>query len=247
RREIRKKSSRQKVNRTEITMSNSIRCGIGLGVLILFVTTITLSAQMQQKFADSQQENAQALKQYTWKSRTEIKKGGETKNVQLNLMRYDIRGTLQKTLISTTPQQQLPTRGLRGHIAQKKKEEFLETLNSLETLAKSYSDLPPDKMQRFMATAVTTPEITQQHKLMRITGHDVVQPGDSMTLWVDATTGKVRKIEIQTALDRKLVRVSSDFQDLPKGPTYMAHSVMDYPSEELIVITENFDYEAVIR
>src|SRR5262249_16609396 len=149
------------------------------------------------------------------------------------------------TLISTTPQQQLPTRGLRGHIAQKKKEEFLETLSSLERLAKSYSELPPDKMQRFMATATTTPEIDGQQKLLRIKGSDVVQPGDSMTGCLDAVTRKVRKIEIETALDRKLVRVASDFQDLPKGPTYMARSVMDYPGEGLIVITENFDYQPV--
>jgi len=229
-------------------MSKSIlRRGIGLGVVVLLITTVTVSAQMEQKFAQAQQENALALKQYMWKSRTEIRKGGETKNIQLNLMRYDIGGTLQKTLISTTPQQQLPTRGLRGHIAQKKKEEFLETLSSLERLAKSYSELPPDKMQRFMATATTTPEIDGQQKLLRIKGSDVVQPGDSMTVCLDAVTRKVRKIEIETALDRKLVRVASDFQDLPKGPTYMARSVMDYPGEGLIVITENFDYQPVTR
>jgi hypothetical protein len=227
--------------------THTLRSGIGLGVAILCITTVAISAQMEQKFAQAQQENALVLRQYTWKSRTEIRKGGESKSVQLNLMRYDIRGTLQKTLISTTPQQQLPQRGLRGHIAQKKKGDFLETLNSLEALAKSYSELPPDRMQRFMATATTTPEIGPQQKLLRIRSSDVVQPGDSMTIWVDAVTHKTRKIEIQTALDRKLVRIASDFQDLPKGPTYMARSVMDYPSEELILITENFDYELATR
>jgi len=224
---------------------STMRSGIGIGAVVLLITTVTVSAQMEQKFAQAQQENALALKQYSWKARTEIRKAGETKNIQLNLMRYDIGGTLQKTLISMTPQQQLPTRGLRGHIAQKKKENFLETLTSLERLAKSYSELPPDKMQRFMATAATTQEIDAQQKLLRIRGTDVVQPGDSMTLWVNAVTRTVRKIEIQTALDRKLVRVVSDFQDLPKGPTYMARSVIDYPSEELTVITENFDYQPV--
>jgi hypothetical protein len=226
--------------------THTLRSGIGWSIAILF-TTVFAYAQMEQRFAQAQQENAQALKQYTWKSRTEIRKGGETKNVQLNLMRYDIRGTLQKTLISTTPQQQLPTRGLRGHIAQKKKEDFLETLHSLETLAKSYSELPPDIMRRFMATAETTPEIGPQQKLLRIKGSDVVQHGDSKSVWVDAVTRKVRKIEIQTALDRKPVKVASDFQDLPKGPTYMARSVIDYPSEELVVVTEQFDYELATR
>src|SRR5262245_52560164 len=105
------------------------------------------------------------LRRYTWKARTEIVKGGETKNVQLSQMRYDINGALQKTMISSTPQQELPSRGLRGRIAHKKKEDFMETLKGLETLAKSYSEIPADKMQWFMATAVVT-----QGALLRCTG-----------------------------------------------------------------------------
>ncbi len=158
-----------------------------------------------------------------------------------------MNGTLHKSLISRTPQQNLPTRGIRGFIAQKKKENFMETLDRLGALAKSYSELSPEEMQRFMATAIVTPEMNPQQKLIRIKGSNVVQPGDSMTLWVDAVTRKQRKVEIQTSLDRKPVRVVSDFQDLPNGPTYMARSVVDYPGEELTLITENFDYERVIR
>lgn len=221
--------------------------GIQLGMAILLAATVAISSQMDQKLARAQQQNARALKQYTWKSRTEIQKGGETRRVQVTLMRYDLDGTLQKTLISSTPQQQLPARGIRGLIARKKKESFKETLESLSTLAKSYSELAPDEMQRFLATAIVAPETGSRQGLIRIAGSDVLQLGDSMTLWVDASAGKLRKIEIHTSLERKPVRVVSDFQDLPKGPTYRSRSVVEYPSEELRLITENFDYERVAR
>jgi hypothetical protein len=224
-----------------------MRRGIELGVVILLLTTVAISAQMDQKLAQSQQQNAQALRQYTWKSRTEIRKGGETKGVQLAYMRYDMNGTLQKTPMASTPQQQLPTHGIRGLIAQKKKENFMETLDSLSRLAKSYSELSPYEMQRFMATAMVTPEMGMQQKLFRIQGSNVLQPGDSMTVWIDAVTRKQRRVEIQTTLERKPVRIVSDFQDLPQGPTHMARSVVDYPSEELTLITENFDYERMAR
>ena len=225
--------------------SITVRRGIDVCVLMLLLTTATIAFQIDQKFAQSQKQNAQALRQYTWKSRTEIQKRGETKSVQLALMRYDIGGTLQKTLISGTPQQQLPTRGIRGLIAQKKKESFLEKLNSLSSLAKSYSELSPDEMRRVMATAIVTPEVGSQQKMIRIKCSNVLQPGDSMTMWVDAVTGKQRRVEIQTTLDKMPVWVASDFQDLPNGPTYMARFVVDYPSEELTLITDNFDYERV--
>jgi hypothetical protein len=223
--------------------NQTVRRGIQLGMAVLLVTAVAFPAQMDHNFAQAQQQNAQALRQYTWKSRTELRKGGETRNVQLALMRYDSYGTLQKTPISSTPQQQLPTRGLRGLIAQKKKENFMETLDSLSALAKSYGELSPDTMQRFVATAIVTPEMGQQQKLFRISGSNLLQPGDSMIVWVDAVKRQQRRVEIQTTLDRKPVRIVSDFRDLPMGPTYMANSVVDYPSEGLTLITENFDYE----
>ena len=55
------------------------------GVLFLSVTVI---AQDKEKFAQAQQENKEALKQYTWKSRTEVEMKGESKNVTLEQVRY---------------------------------------------------------------------------------------------------------------------------------------------------------------
>ena len=68
-----------------------------------------------------------------------------------------------------------------------------------------------------------------------------------MTLWVDVVNRKQRRVEIHTTLDRKPVKIVSEFRDLPMGPTYRARSVVDYPSAELTVITENFDYDRVMR
>ncbi len=65
----------------------TIRRGIELGVVILLLATVAISSQMDQKFAQSRQQNAQALRQYAWKSRTEVQNGGETRNVQVNLMK----------------------------------------------------------------------------------------------------------------------------------------------------------------
>jgi len=217
------------------------RAGLAIA-LTLFVGLEAPAQQQMQKLAQAQQENARALRQYSWKSRTEIRKDGETRSVQLNLMRYDLDGSVQQTPVSSTPQQQLPTRGLRGLIAKKKKESLLELLDDLKALAKSYGELPPEKMQRFMAGATITPEVTAQQNRLRLHARDVLRPGDSMTIWVDAATRKQRRVEVQTTLEHKPVRIVSEFQDLPNGPTYMARSVVDYQGQELTLITENFDY-----
>ena len=165
----------------------TLRRAVALLAPFVLLTAVAISAQIDRQFAQAQQRNALALKKYQWKSRTEIRKDGETKKVQVALMRYDSDGNVEKTVISSTPEPEMPKFGLRKAVAKKKMGDFKETLEALEALARSYSELPPDRMQRFMETSTITPELTAQHKLVRIAGRDVLRPGDSMTVRATAT------------------------------------------------------------
>ncbi|HXD32889.1 MAG TPA: hypothetical protein VN643_17325 [Pyrinomonadaceae bacterium] len=212
----------------------------GLAIVMLWFTNFVVSGQINQQFAQAQQENAAALRKYEWKSRIEIQRDGETKNVQVALMRYDSDGSLQKTTVSTTSEQDLRKHGLRGLIAQKKKNAFMERVEDLGALAKSYGSLPPDKMQRLMATASINPD----QKETRVALHGVLQSGDSMTLWLDPVSRKQRRVEVETFMEKKPVRIVLEFQDLlQSGPTYVARSQVYYDGDSVAIITENFDYK----
>jgi len=187
--------------------------------------------------------NTLALREYQWKQRTEVQRKGETKNVQLALVRFDNNGRIQTTPISGTPEPDLPKFGLRKRIAEKKFKEFKETVQQLGDLARSYGELSPEQMQRFMATASVKPELTMHEQLIRAEGHNVLHTGDTMTVWLDATTRKQRRIEIETFFDGKPARIFSDFRDLPQGgPTFMAYSRVNYDEGAITIITENFDH-----
>ena len=230
------------------TKALTLRRGIALAAPLMLLTAIAISAQMDRQFAQARQQNALALKQYEWKSRTEIQKDGETKKVQVAVMRYDSDGNLQKTIVSSTPEPDMPKFGLRKAIAKKKMGDFKDRLEELEALSRSYSELPPDRMQSFMANALVTPELTAQQKLIRISGENVLQAGDSMTVFVDAISRKQRRIEIQTSLDQKPVRIVSEFQELPQGgPTYMARSQVNYDGNSVVIVADNFDYALLGR
>src|SRR3990170_7632950 len=62
------------------------------------------SGQQKEQFAQAQKDNGAALRQYTWKTRTEIKMKGESKSVKLEQVRYDVDGKLEKTPIDGAPQ-----------------------------------------------------------------------------------------------------------------------------------------------
>jgi len=220
----------------------------GLGVLAPLSR-----AQEKEKFVQAQKQNSAALRQYTWKSRTELKLKGESKSVKLDQVRYDLDGKLQKTPIGGTPEKEqpapAPAQGRRGRgrvkekVIENKKEEFAELMQNLAQLVASYGHLPQDKLQAFAQKATLTPGEGALAGTLRIQGADVLQPGDSMAIWIDRETQMMRRVEIETALDKKPVKVQSEFQSVTGGPTYQARSVVNYPEKEIELIVENYDYQ----
>lgn len=218
--------------------------GVGLGAL-LTMNALTAPAQIQ-KPAEAAQANAVALRQYEWKLRTEVQRKGETKNVQVASVKFDSNGQKQTTVISKSPEPDLPKFGLRKAIAEKKVAEFRETVQQLGDLARSYAELTPEQMQRFMASATVTPEVTPEAKLVRADGRNVLHAGDWMTIWTDATSRKQRRVQIETLFDKKPVIIISEFQDLPQGgPTFMAVSRVTYDDGAVVIITQNFEHKRV--
>ncbi len=216
--------------------------GVGLGAL-LTMSALTTPAQTNHKPTDAAQANALALRQYEWKLRTEVQRKGETKNVQVASVKFDSNGQKQTTVISKSPEPDLPKFGLRKAIAEKKVAEFRETVQQLGDLARSYAELSPEQMQRFMASAIVTPEVTPEAKLVRAESRNVLHGEDTMTIWTDATSRKQRRVQIQTVLDKKPVIIVSEFQDLPQGgPTFMAVSRMNYDDGAVVIITQNYDH-----
>lgn len=216
-----------------------------IGLAIMFCSWTIASAQ-DQKFAIAAKQNATALQQYTWKSQTQIRKEGDVKATKLYSSRYAADGTVVQLLLQEESAK-LPKFGIRGMVAKKKKEDAQKLIEALQRLAKSYGELPPAKMQEFMKTAKATLETNAPEPLLRLESSSVLQPGDSMIVWMDANTRRQRRVEINSSFDEKPVRIVTEFRDLPNGPTYVARSVVDYPREELTLTMENFDYEHLGR
>src|ERR1043165_7527506 len=213
------------------------------GLLTLVCSWSMVHGQQQdQKLAQAMKQNQIALQQYTWKSQTQIRKEGEVKATKLFSSRYSANGEVVQLLIDEQSAK-LPKFGIRGMVAKKKKEEATKLIDALQRFAKSYAELPPAKMQEFMKTAKVTLETNAPQPLLRLEATNVLQPRDSMVVWLDANTRRQRRIEINSTFDGSAVRIVTEFKDLPDGPTYLARSVVDYPQEELTLTMENFGYE----
>jgi hypothetical protein len=240
-----------------MTGENSMRCTRTItslratAALVALCSALILAQdKVQPSFAESQKANAQALRQYSWKSRTEIKLKGESKNVKLEQVRYDASGKLEKTAIGTPSAAAPPPQGGRGDrggrvkakVIDNKKEEFGELMEGLGQLVASYGQLPPDKLQAFKATATTAQGEGTLQGTMRIQGLNVLEQGDSMTIWIDPSTQAMRRVEIKTIYDKKPATLVAEYQSVPNGPTYMARAVLTYPEKNVELTVDNSDY-----
>jgi hypothetical protein len=68
-----------------------------------------------------------------------------------------------------------------------------------------------------------------------------------MTVFLDAGSRKQRRIEIQTFLNEKPVRIVTEFQDLAPGLSTAARTQISYQDNAIVIITENFDFARVQR
>ena len=218
-------------------------------VLVSLCSAMVLAQDtVQPSFAERQKANAQTLRQYSWKSRTEIKLKGESKNVKLEQVRYDANGKLQKTPIGTPPAAAPPSpqggRGgrLKAKVIENKKEEFGELMQGLGQLVASYGQLPPDKLQTFKATATTGRGEGALQGTAQIHGLNVLEQGDSMTIWIDPVSQMMRRVEIKTMYDKKPATLVADYKSVPNGPTYMARAVLTYPEKNVELTVDNSDY-----
>jgi hypothetical protein len=209
-------------------------------------------------FVQAQEANRAALRDYTWKSRTELTIDGESRQVRLDQVRYDFDGVLQRTRIGGSGSEQSAAPGLAGviapraigvagvirqRVAARKASDLRTLMQDLNALASSYTQLSPDRLQAFTRTATTRPGAGPDAGLVLLRGTGVLVADDAMSIWLDPAAATLRRIEIVTSLDGHPVRIVAEYRALAGGPTYQARTTLRYPHDDLVLTIEQFDHQ----
>lgn len=210
-------------------------------VLGLLCFSAIVSAQSAAEIGQRMGQNAKALMNYSWKMRTELKMGGETKNTSVQLLRFDVDGKIQKTPLSAPPQPK-KAKGIKGR-KMKQKDEMQQLIQGLSQTAMAYIHPNPNQLDAFLQKAnVWEGKAGATGGSMRIEGNGFVAPQDMVNLNVDSTTKRPLKMEAKTMFQEKPLQITAEYRDLTGGPTYIARMTMDYPEAKVQLVVENFDY-----
>jgi hypothetical protein len=188
-------------------------------------------------------QSQKALRTYQWVETTTVSMKGEVKSQKQMSCSYGADGALQKLPISATPPPKQKG-GLRGKIAESKKEELTDTMKQAVSLVKTYVPPNPAMIQRAVDAGKASVELVQPGKVVRLVFKDYELPGDSLGITMDLATNHLMAISVASYLGdpSKPVTMNVTMGSLTNGSTYAAATQLSLPSEKLVVNVANSDY-----
>jgi hypothetical protein len=218
----------------------------GIPIVIGALALAAQNPELQQKAAAAKEaaaRNQQALRSYSWITKTELSLKGEVKNTKIESCQYGPDGKVHKTALSDPPAPQEKKRGLRGKIVAKKTGEMKKELEDSAALVHSY--IPPTAEKIQAAIAAGKLSISPGAGAAAIRFADYTKPGDSLTLTMDSASKLIQHITVDTYLEKPedKVTLNVSFQSLPDGTNYAASTLLSIASSKIDVQVENSNYQ----
>ena len=200
------------------------------------------AAMLKESMAASQA----VLRQYEWIETTVVSLKGEEKSRKQNRCYYGADGGVQKVPVAAAPPPE-KKRGLRGKIAESKKEELTEYMQQAVALVKSYVPPAPARIQAARDAGKVSVDILQPGKVVRLNFRDFAKPGDTLSAEVDLVNDRLLGLKVKTYLEDAKDSVSLDarFAALADGTAFPDAITLDAAAKQIRVAVDNSGYRKV--
>ena len=135
-------------------------------------------------------------------------------------------------------------RGIRGRIAENKKEELSEYMKEAVALVKSYVPPDPAKIQAVKDAGGVSVDMLEAGKRVRLNFRNYAKKGDNLALEVDLTTNRLLGMKVASYLENEKDAVTLDvrFASLTDGTSYQNQIMLNAAAKEVTVKVENSGY-----
>jgi len=201
----------------------------------------TLSAGQQAVAA--RQANLAMLKQYQWDCRAEVYTDGSLKDTRIEQVQYGPNGQVQRTQLSDQTSH-LPIGPFRRAIAKGQLEQVEKYLTGLRGLLSKYTDPGVAQVDAFLNKAMVSNDTSPEGlALLKFTGSSVIEPGDSVSIWVDAAKHQWHRVEITTTYEGAAATITATYKTNPAGLAYLSMAHIDVPSKKASLLEHCYDYQ----
>ncbi len=238
---------------TTIVISLAGRAGIMIaGVCALLLVLLGTESSYgqapdaQAKMAalkQSIQTSMAELRKYEWVENVVVSRKGEEKSRKQNRCYYGADGKLQKTPISQEGGGR-KKRGIRGRVAENKKEDMQEYIAEAMGLVKQYVPPDPQKIQAAKEAGKTSLSVHDNATRMRLTIPDYLKAGDALNVDIDPNNDRLLGVTVSTYLKNRddAVTLDATFGVLTDGTSYPSDIVFEGKSEQIRIVVSNTGY-----
>lgn len=168
---------------------------------------------------------------------------GSLKDTRIEQVQYGPNGQVQRTQLSDKTSN-LPIGPFRRAIAKGQLEQVEKYLAGLRGLLAKYTDPTLSSVDTFLARAMvanaTSPEGLA---LLKFTGSGMIEPSDSVTIWVDAAKHQWHRVEITTTYEGVPATITATYKVNPAGLAYLSMAHIDVPSKKASLLEHCYDYQ----
>jgi len=220
---------------------------VSAGLLCFVAMLVAQSPDLQQRVGamkQSFQQSQQRLRSYEWIETTTFSLKGDVKSQKQNRCYYGADGKLQKVPLSATPAPQ-KKRGLRGKIAENKKEELSDYMAQAVNLVKLYVPPIADQIQQSVRSNNASIHVMDGGARAAVEFRSYVQPGDSLTITIDIRSNQVLSASVLSYLGNPedAVNLNVQFGTLNDGTIYASDVKLNAPNKKVEVMIQNTGYK----
>ncbi len=233
-----------------MTKSNLKYLLFTLAVTLLFNSIATAQTpppkERVEAIKSSFQQSQAVLRKYEWIETVKVSYKGEEKSNKQSRCYYGAEGKVQKVEVSATPEAKSP-RGLRGKIAENKKEEMTDYMKQAVETIKQY--VPPDSslIQKSYQSGHAAIYPTQPGKATSISFGSYLKPNDTLMFEIDTANNTIKGVQIQTYIEdpKDSVSLNVFFSKFPDGTIYPSQTILNAPAKQIQVNIQNSGYRIV--
>jgi hypothetical protein len=190
-------------------------------------------------------DSKEQIKKYEWVETITAFVNGEQKSVKQNQCYYSLDGQLTKIATGgTTPAAKNPP-GIRGKIAENKKEEMSDYIEAALNKIKTYIPPNAETIQKIYAAGNVGVKILEPGKKFKIEFPDYSEKGDMVSISLDKANKLLMGYAINTFVEGPGDPVSLviTLKTLPDGTSYPANITFNSAAKKVKIVLTNSGYK----
>lgn len=184
------------------------------------------------------------LRNYEWVETTVVTVNGEEKSSSQKNCYYGVDGTLEKVPLPGATQAEEPRGPLRRAIAENKKEEMTEYMQSAVSLIHSYIPPDPAAIQNSINSGNLAVNVVNPGQEVQLQFKNYLKTGDVLGADIELATNRLMGLQVNSYLNDPSDTVSLDVTMgvLPDGTIYEQEATLTAPAKNIVVTVQNSGY-----